>query len=150
MTTRPPRRRLARSRIVGAVLLVCYLGFAAAVVLWPHRVDGDSLGVYRVLYQGYGHGLPRWITYNLVQFVANVLFAAPLGLFLAMMLPRRRWWVAVVICVTLFAAGELAQFFVPARMPSILDWLANSLGGLLGAVIWRLCSRPDRLTSRMY
>lgn len=150
MTTRTAGTRVRPSLIVGTVLLVCYLGFAAAVVLWPHRVDGDSLGVYRVLYDGYHRGLPRWITYDVVQFAANVLFAAPLGFFVAMILPRRRWWVAVLICTTLFAAGEIAQFFVPSRMPSVLDWLANSLGALVGAVIWRLCSRRPRAEARMY
>lgn len=149
MTATTPPRRVPRSRIVGAVLLAAYLAFAALVVLWPQRVDGDSLGVYRVLYQLYGVGMPRWITYNLVQFVANVALTAPIGLFLAMMLPRRLWWVATLACVALFAAGEIAQLFLPARMPSLLDWLANSLGGLIGALIWRVTGHRDE-GRRMY
>ena len=57
-----------------------YLAFAAVVVLWPQRVDGDAMGVYRVLYDLYDRGLPRWLTYNVLQFVANVVLTAPIGL----------------------------------------------------------------------
>lgn len=137
-------RRLETPRIVGGVLLVIYLAFAVAVVLSPQRVDGDSLGVYRVLYHLYGQGLPRWITYDLVQFGANVVLTAPIGLFLAMTLPRRLWWLGAVACTVLFAVGEMAQLLLPARVPSLLDWVANSLGGLAGALVWRLASRPPK------
>ncbi len=130
--------RATRSRIVAAILLATYLAFAAVVVLSPQRVDGDSMGVYRALYFLYGKGLPTWITYDVLQFAANVVFTAPVGLFIAMMMPRGLWWLAAVICAVLFAAGEAAQFLLPARMPSLLDWAANSAGGFLGALIWRL------------
>jgi hypothetical protein len=149
VTTKAPGGRIEKIRIVGVVLLVLYLGFAAAVILSPQRVDGDSLGVFRVLYYGYGHGLPRWITYDLVQFVANVVLTAPIGFFLAMALPRRLWWAAALICIVLFAAGEIAQLFLPSRVPSLLDWLANSLGGFVGALLWRVTGGRDR-GRRMY
>jgi len=143
MTARAPARRRNRTRLVGGVLLVIYLAFAAAVVLWPQRVDGDPLQVYRVLYDLYDRGLPRWLTYNVVQFVANVVLTAPIGFFLAMMLPRHLWWVAAAACAAVFAAVEGAQLFLPARVPSLLDLLANSLGGFLGALGWRLAGRSS-------
>lgn len=137
MTGRVPSREGSRTRIIGILLLVGYLAVAAAIVLWPQRVDGDSLNVYRVLYQLYGRGMPRWITYDLVQFAANVVLAAPIGFFLAMILPGRLWWVAALACSALFAVGEAVQLFLPSRMPSLGDVAANSVGAFLGALLWR-------------
>ncbi|TDN90538.1 VanZ family protein [Microbacterium sp. BK668] len=137
MTIRTPGRPGVPARIIGIVLLAAYLALGATIVLWPQRVDGDSLDVYRVLYQLYGRGMPRWITYDVVQFAANVVLAAPMAFFLAMILPGRLWWVAALLCSALFGLGEAAQFFLPSRMPSVWDVVANSAGAVIGALLWR-------------
>jgi VanZ family protein len=138
------RRPARRSQIVGVVVLTFYLGVAATVVFWPGRIDGDSRWVYRILYDGYANGLPTWVGYDLVEFLANVLFAVPIGLSLAMILPRRSWWIAVLICCSVFAAVELGQMALPQRVPSLADVIANSIGGLVGAWFWLLLGARSR------
>jgi len=72
---------------------------------------------------------------------ANLVGYMPLGLlaFAASVRRERRAWVAFLLGV---AAGaglsfvtEATQNFLPERVPSLLDWLLNSGGVLLGAVL---------------
>lgn len=68
----------------------------------------------------------------------NVLAYVPLGLFLALWLRIRVGMVAAVVLVSLFGCGlsfalEVLQSALPSRVPSPLDWAANSAGTLLGA-----------------
>ncbi len=75
----------------------------------------------------------------------NVLLFAPLGFGLAGLLAggkasgRRPWAVVgwtVALGVLFSAALEGAQFFLPERVPSLADVIANGLGALLGAALF--------------
>lgn len=46
--------------------------------------------------------------------------------------------IAVVIGLLYGASDEFHQFWVPFRTPSYYDWAADSLGVLLGVVLWAL------------
>ena len=68
----------------------------------------------------------------------NVLAYVPLGLFLALWLRIRVGMIKAVVLVSLFGCGlsfalEVLQSALPSRVPSPLDWAANSAGTLLGA-----------------
>jgi len=127
------RRRA--TAIVVTVMLAAYAGIVAFVVLSPARVDGDGMPVYRALSRAYSAGLPRWITYPVIETAANVLIMLPIGLLLALLLPARYWWIAVLACSALSLAVEGAQLLLPNRMASTADWMANSAGAAIGAAL---------------
>ena len=80
-------------------------------------------------------GLPVWVSYNAVERLANVaLFVVP-GLVVSLLLPRRQWWLALVLCLGFSAVMELAQLFLPARSASGDDILLNGTGALIGVGI---------------
>jgi VanZ family protein len=82
--------------------------------------------------------LPRYITGS--DLLINMGGYLPLGYLIARTLPARwpRWvsWsaAAMLASATSFSMESL-QAFLPMRVSSNLDWLTNSLGGLLGAAI---------------
>ena len=44
--------------------------------------------------------------------------------------------VVVVVCITVFGAiDEWHQAFIPGRFPSVEDWVADSVGGLVGSLV---------------
>lgn len=49
--------------------------------------------------------------------------------------PWPAWWLAVLLPSVLSYAMEVTQNFVPTRVPSLLDWLLNTGGGLSGAAV---------------
>jgi hypothetical protein len=69
--------------------------------------------------------------------ISNVLGYAPLGFFLTLGF-RRTWPHLPALTLTFFLAAALSwaleslQFFLPARVPSNVDWLLNVAGAWLG------------------
>ena len=54
-------------------------------------------------------------------------------------------WVATILIVILYAASdEWHQLYVESRIPDIIDWIADGLGGLFGTLtlyIWHKLSK---------
>jgi len=88
---------------------------------------------------------PRWWTW--FDVVANLLGYVPLGALLCVGALRtgrsRRVAVAVAIALPslLSLMLELTQNYLPQRVPSALDWVLNSAGAALGAVLAALADR---------
>ncbi|CAN5286984.1 hypothetical protein BH11ACT5_BH11ACT5_14560 [soil metagenome] len=77
-----------------------------------------------------------WVTYTQLESFANVVLFVPFGLLIALLVPTRWWWVVVVGLVLIAGGIELGQaLFLPGRVPSIDDVLANSTGGAIGVGI---------------
>lgn len=78
-----------------------------------------------------------WIGFDVT---ANVLGYAPLGFFLTLSAMRMGWRGPVIMGTTLAAAilsfsMESLQSYLPSRVPSLADFLLNTLGAWLGAFI---------------
>lgn len=132
------RRLVPRGvRVIAALLLVAFFAAAAFVGFWHEPVDRGSRGGLRVglaILQGFG--APTWLDYGGVEFAANIVFFMPLGLLLTLVLPPRRWWLAVAVGCISSACIEIGQaVFLPARSASVDDFVANSGGALLGALV---------------
>lgn len=123
---------------IATVVAICYFVALAAIVFWPSPVDRPVDGaLMNVIQWLHSHGLPQWfVGYRKVEFAANIAMFIPFGVILALRLPRRRWWLAVVLAAALSGAVELAQaLFLPDRVPAWSDIVANTSGALLGALL---------------
>lgn len=95
---------------------------------------------------------PRYITLDDV--VGNVIAYLPLGFMLALGLRQFFGPVMPVILGALLAAAvsigmESMQLFLPARIPSNVDVLANGTGGLIGALAAPLFSPSQIIGARL-
>ena len=55
---------------------------------------------------------------------------------IALLLPRRLWWLALLICPALSTCIELTQAtFLAARFATVTDVISNSIGGVLGTIV---------------
>ena len=62
----------------------------AIITFWPGPPDPDGQQALRTsCATPHLHGLPRWITFDKIEFGANILMFVPIGLFGALALPRR-------------------------------------------------------------
>jgi VanZ family protein len=91
-----------------------------------------------------GEPWPRYWTG--LDVFANVALYIPLGILIALgfgatpratsaAAPRLRWIVPALACSALSLALESLQTLLPERVPSRVDWIANSLGGGAGTLI---------------
>lgn len=122
-----------RVRFVAA-LAGMYLVVVLLVTLWPTTVDRDfSPAIARLLQELHERGVPLFVDYGFVEFSANVVFFVPVGFLGALLLTHRLQWLAVVIGGTLSAAIESAQgLFLPGRVASAGDVVANTTGAIIG------------------
>jgi glycopeptide antibiotics resistance protein len=126
-----------RSHRLAVALGLGYFVALACIVFWPSPVDRpvdhslfETIGWVRSL------GIPPWLfSYNVIEFTANILMFAPFGIIVALRMPRRLWWVAVMAGALASAAVELSQgLFLAQRDASWSDIVANTAGAAVGAL----------------
>ena len=118
------------------IILGAYVAVLAVVGFFPSPVDRPIDAPLSRIIQWCGqHGL-GFISYARVEFGANIALFVPLGMLLALLFGPHRWWCAPVICSVATALIELGQgVLLPQRVASIGDVIANTIGGLLGALV---------------
>lgn len=83
---------------------------------------------------------------GLTNLISNIILFLPLGFFYRLT-TRRRGAYILGFCLSL--SIEVIQLFIPARTPSVVDIIANTLGAGLGAVIYNLLSINTPITKGM-
>ncbi len=92
-----------------------------------------------------------WITFDRIEFGANVAMFVPLGIFAVLWFGVRGWWTAPVLGLLASGAIELIQAtFLDTRVADARDLVANTLGAVIGMLLMLLLafllspSRPRR------
>ncbi|MBS1198451.1 MAG: VanZ like protein [Proteobacteria bacterium] len=124
----------------GPILLARYLALAClGLIIYAslHPFSGWRISGISPLAFLEG-GWPRyWTVFDLV---VNALAYLPLGFLFTLALARVPGRFSAAVLATLAAAAvslgmECLQVYLPSRVPSNLDLVCNSLGGLIGAVL---------------
>lgn len=133
--TRAPGRVTVTARLISAALLVAYVMFLAAVLTeYNPTVATDVVSRSEVWLDS--KGAPAVMTGpGRVEFFLNAAMFAPIALLAAMTFPRHPWANWVVYAFVGSAVVELFQgVYLPPRSAQFIDVVANTLGGLVGAV----------------
>lgn len=88
-------------------------------------------------------GAPAWLTsVEVWETLFNILLFVPVGVLGVLGFPgsRARTWGLVALLASL-AVEATQALLLDARVPSLVDVAANTLGGLLGAVVTRTAAR---------
>ena len=136
------------------VLLAVYLLAVAWITLNPFPPDPHRNTLLEGLLAACASTpLLAWVDYDVVEFTANILLFVPMGVLLAVLLGRWRWWLAFALGAAATLTIEFVQLFLPARVSDPRDLLANALGTLVGIALVAVVaggrrSRPDATPSR--
>ena len=151
-------RRYRVSSLLRVILAAALLGtvcFIFSNSMQTASVSSDASGLVLGLLQrvlrrmGYP-GLAARLTDHMVRKAAHFCEYAILGFLLAnalrLHIPLARACLVAIACASLFGVtDELHQYFVPGRMCDPLDWLVDTLGASLGALVARaVFSRSER------
>lgn len=120
------------------VLLILYTVFIGFMTLTPYQLDVSPAGPIGRLLQFFAdHQMTSWLTYTLVEKLANVAMFVPFGFLIALHKGRRRWWVGWVAgaVFTCLIEGTQATLLSPTRYATISDLITNTLGAGIGAVL---------------
>ena len=112
----------------------------AAVVLWvtvgpaPWRTRGHELGG-GILNPESWTMTTTWTTGYLSEMAFNVAMFVPVGLLAALLIPRRRWPLALLAGVAFTTVIELVQVPELDRISDPRDLVMNTSGAMLGVLI---------------
>jgi glycopeptide antibiotics resistance protein len=135
----PPRTRVGMLVRDPRWILVVYSVVLAAIAFWPTPVDSGAGGFLKLIEK-----IVPLLTYHRLEFGANILMFVPLGVLLALILPRRRYLV-LPIAVTVTAVIESTQAVaLDLRTPSVLDIIANTIGACAGLLVVELVEAARR------
>jgi len=119
-------------------LSIATFGYIAGVVwltLSPQAADQRDGPLWQLAVFLDRFPATQWLTFNDLEFVANIALFVPLGLFFVLLVGKRRWWLALLLAVTLTAGIEWIQQFIPSRVSDVRDIVSNSLGATIGVVV---------------
>ncbi len=126
-----------------SVVTFVYLGIVGWLTLGPQPLDDEPNGVlFRLLDVLGRYRATEWVTYNGIEFAANIAMFVPIGLFFLLLLGRSSWFTAILAGVGLTFAIETVQMFLPARVSDPRDLLSNSIGALIGVVAALVITTP--------
>lgn len=132
-----------------SVLTLLYLVGVAWITLGPQpqvaSKDSIVMQVLRVLWE---HPATDWVTYNGVEFTANIAMFLPIGLFFLLLFGRSRWWLAIGIPFLMTLGIETAQIWIPGRVSDIRDVVSNTIGATVGVLIGLAVTVPEARTAR--
>lgn len=112
----------------------------AAVVLWvtvgpaPWRTAGNQLEG-GILNPDAWTATVTWTTGYLSEMAFNVVMFLPVGVLAALLIPRRRWPLALLAGFAFTALIELVQVSEPDRISDPRDLVMNTAGTMLGVLI---------------
>ncbi len=123
-----------RRTLLLAVATAAYLVVLARLTLVPDDAAGTG-GILRAWAETFAAApLTRWITFDLLEFTANVALFVPAGVLGALWLGRR-WWLAIPIGIAISAGIETTQHVaIAGRVADVRDLVSNTVGTALGAL----------------
>ena len=132
----PPSTRQHSAAWGLALFYACLIVYASLYPFAPWSSNG-------LPWWGFvSHPWPRyWTGFDIT---ANLLGYMPMGFLVALaalrdrggrLLPRAAVPLGIFLCALLSFAAESLQNWLPQRVPSNVDWLLNTLGGSLGALL---------------
>jgi glycopeptide antibiotics resistance protein len=117
-----------------SVATFAYLGVVGWITLAPQAEQRQDGLLWRIALFFDAHAATEWITFNLLEFVANMLLFLPFGVFFVLLFGRGRWWLAILLGIALTVGIEFAQQFIPNRVSDVRDVVSNSIGTVIGTM----------------
>ena len=108
----------------------------ALIAFWPTPVDRGASDFIDAITRA----VP-WLTYDLIETVANVALFVPFGVLLALVLPLHRGLVVPIALATTLIIESGQALILSERTPSLRDIVANVLGATIGLAIVHLRER---------
>lgn len=126
--------------MVLAILSALYLWAVGWLTLRSRPYGDDIAGVLsRVLDWFAERESTAWITFDVVEFGANVAMFVPLGVIAVLWFGVRGWWTAPLLGAGLSLAIETLQaLLLDTRVPDVRDLVANTGGAVIGMLLMLL------------
>ena len=127
-----------------SVLTLAYLGALAWLTLTPSSTSERTFSLLQRLVRAFeSNENTDFLTFDRVEFLANVVLFVPMGVFVVLLLGRKHWWAGIFAGILASCWIELAQgIWLSDRVSDPRDLVSNGLGTLLGVMLALLITWP--------
>lgn len=128
---------MKKERNIARILLVIYLILLTWVVLFKMQTSLWNLGEFRSLnLVPYGKSAVVNGRVDLSELVCNVAAFIPVGIYVSLLWPEWTFPCKILPAAGLSLCYEIFQYIFGIGATDITDWINNTLGGLLGILIY--------------
>lgn len=133
------RGKMKLSTAIIIPILVFYLSFVLTITIFSRtsrkrmRYNLELFWTVKSILSGK--------TYLLSEMFWNIVLFVPTGALVSALLPKRRWWLSVVIGMSMSAGIEVAQLLTRRGLFEFDDIIFNTLGATVGVGLCLLLKR---------
>lgn len=135
-------KQTAKSNTLTLILLFIYLIALIWIILFKFSTSIHNLPQLRSINLiPYGDSLIVNNKLSYSELLLNMMVFLPFGVYLSMLKPDWQFWKCAcpAICVSLLF--EIIQYIFAIGASDITDLINNSLGGILGCILYHLCTK---------
>ena len=133
-------------RFILAVVALLYIAVVIKILFVKNGVRTETNALvfkpFKVLAE-YGSE-ERSLKSVFINYLGNICLFAPLGLLLPAVFKKLNFWKTAVIGLLLALLAETLQYFTASGYADIDDVLANTIGFILGAIIYFFVFDPEK------
>jgi len=143
-------RRLTAPRAAVAVVLCVYVAGVVANTVFPVFTDKPA----RSGSWGDGLALVPFAHYEVADAIMNILVFVPVGVLVALLAARARWWTALIVSAVFSLGIEVTQHVTAhllggGHVADVNDLLSNVAGGVLGFLVLAALVRVPAVAARV-
>lgn len=139
-----------KQKILSSLLLVSYLVILTWIIIFKISFNLDELTTERII---------NWVPYGASavingqidrqELIYNILIYVPFGLLLSLTFPRMKFLSKLLLIVISSVVFESVQYYLAIGGSDITDVINNSLGGLIGLILYDLLELIFRKKARL-
>ena len=126
-----PRRTIAPRLLFSGIAVLSVI----VITMAPRQLIAPARAAFMDIASAFSASLLASLTHVEVEGALNLILFVPLGVALALLLPRGLWPLTPVFVFVVSFAIENGQVLIPGRVPDAQDILWNTVGGILGAFL---------------
>lgn len=126
--------RLSDNAFVALPLLAFYLGFTLTITI-IERIPSAEAKYQLVVFWSY-KAIQAGRNELIAEVFWNYILFIPIGILLAMLLPSKRSWLAIILGMLLSSGIELTQLYLHRGLFEFDDIIHNTLGTIIGVILF--------------
>ena len=131
-----------KSNCLATILFLIYLALLVWIILFKLQFsisDLDKIRSVNLIPFHYDEEMGE--AFHLTEVLENVLILMPMGIYLQMLLPKAKLYVKIMMIAGTSFLLETMQYVLAIGRSDITDVLTNTVGGLLGLVVYSMIAR---------
>ena len=131
-----------KSNYLATILFLIYLALLIWIILFKLQFSISDLDKMRsVNFIPFYYDKKIGVVFHLTEILENVLIFVPMGIYLQMLLPKVKLYVKIMMIAGTSFLLETTQYALAIGRSDITDVLTNTIGGLLGLIVYLMVAR---------